>query len=261
MTLTYLQFHLAFLVPALLLLGVVVRRRERPAPFAPRLRWTGVGILTVAALVYTTPWDNYLIARGVWWYGEGRVAATVWHAPVEEYLFIVLQPLVVGLWLVLVPVPLAVTPDGVTRRARALGVGAGALLCVAGAALLGRESTFYLGAIVAWAGPILALQWGFGWPVLWALRRSVALGVVVPSAYLWMADRIAIELGIWTISDRYTTGVGLAGLPIEEALFFLVTNLFLVQGLVLFGWVVRQGWWSTLDPRPVRAARTGEPRQ
>jgi lycopene cyclase domain-containing protein len=242
MALTYLQFHLVFLVPVLLLLGIVVRRYERPTPLTPRVLWTAVGILIVVALVYTAPWDNYLITRGVWWYGEGRVAATVWHAPVEEYLFIVLQTVVVGLWLALVPTSLAATPDGITPRARALGVGAGCVLGVAGAAMLGQESTFYLGAIVVWAGPVLALQWGFGWPVLWALRRSVALGVLVPSAYLWMADRVAIELGIWTISGRYTTGIDLAGLPVEEAMFFLVTNLFLVQGLVLFGWVVRQGW-------------------
>ena len=261
MTLTYLQFHLVFLVPVLLLLGVAVRYRGNRTLLTPRFRWTGVGILTVIALVYTTPWDNYLITRGVWWYGDGRVAATVWHAPVEEYLFMMLQPVVAGLWLALLRAPLDTAPTSITRRARVVGVAAGFVLGAAGVAMLAYEPTFYLGAIVAWAGPVLALQWGFGWPVLWALRRPLALGVLVPSVYLWTADWVAIELGIWTISGRYTTGLTIVGLPIEEALFFLVTNLFVVQGLVLFGWVVRHGWLGTPDPRPISAARTRDVRQ
>lgn len=240
MTLTYLQFHLVFIVPVLVLLGAVVRRRGRSTLLTPGGRWMGIGVLVVIALVYTIPWDNYLITRGVWWYGEGRVAATVWHAPVEEYLFIALQPVVAGLWLALLRTRLAAVPTGVTRRERVLGVGAGTATTAVGVALLAREPTFYLGAIVAWAGPVLALQWGFGWPVLWALRRQVALGTLVPSVYLWVADRIAIGLGVWTISERYTTGLTLAGLPVEEALFFVVTNLFVVQGLVLLDWVVRR---------------------
>jgi len=239
MTLTYLQFHLVFIVPTLLLLAVVARRRWRSTLLTPRLGWAGTALLVVVALVYTTPWDNYLITRGVWWYGEGRVVAIVWHAPLEEYLFMALQPVLVALWLALLPASFASTPERVGRPARAAGVGAGLTLGAVGVLLLAYEPTFYLGAIVAWAGPVLALQWGFGWPVLWALRRPVALAVLVPSAYLWAADRIAIELGVWVISERYTTGLTLVGLPVEEALFFLVTNLFVVQGLVLFGWVVR----------------------
>jgi lycopene cyclase domain-containing protein len=243
MTLTYLQFHLVFLVPVLVVLGIAVHRYGRSTLLTPRARWAGTGILVVVALVYTTPWDNYLITRGVWWYGEGRVAATIWHAPVEEYLFMALQPIVAALWLALLPIPIGETPTDVTRRERVLGVAGGLAVTAVGMALLAYEPTFYLGAILAWAGPVLAIQWGFGWPVLWALRRPVALGVFVPSVYLWAADRVAIELGIWVISERYTTGFTLAGLPIEEALFFLVTNLFVVQGLVLLGWLV--GKWRS----------------
>ena len=44
------------------------------------------------------------------------------------------------------------------------------------------------------------------------------------------------------LSGRYTTGLVVPGLglPVEEALFFLLTNLFVVQGLVLWEWVVRR---------------------
>ena len=51
---------------------------------------------------------------------------------------------------------------------------------------------------------------------------------------------VAITLGIWKLSPTYTTGLTLAGLPIEEGLFFLFTNLFVVQGLILWLWVTDQ---------------------
>jgi lycopene cyclase domain-containing protein len=35
-------------------------------------------------------------------------------------------------------------------------------------------------------------------------------------------DWVAIRRGHWTYSDRYTTGIELLGLPLEELVFFLV---------------------------------------
>jgi hypothetical protein len=60
------------------------------------------------------------------------------------------------------------------------------------------------------------------------------VGTLVPTLYLCVTDRIAIEYGIWILSEQYTTGIFVAGLPVEEAAFFFVTNLFVVQGLVLY---------------------------
>ena len=190
------------------------------------------------ALLYTTPWDNYLIAEGVWTYGDGRVAGRVWLAPLGEYLFILLQPVVAAFWLFHLQAP--TVEVGMSRRDRLAGIGAGVLVAAAGVALLASEATFYLGAILAWGGPVLALQWAVGWRYLVAVRRHVTLAVGVPTLYLWVADWVAIGQGVWTISDRYTTGLGLFGLPVEEMTFFLITNLFVIQGLVLLPWVVRR---------------------
>lgn len=77
------------------------------------------------------------------------------------------------------------------------------------------------------------MQWAYGGHHLWRLRRVIAVAVAAPTLYLWIADRIALALSIWHISDQFTTGLALFGLPIEEALFFLVTNMLVVQGLVL----------------------------
>jgi lycopene cyclase domain-containing protein len=120
---------------------------------------------------------------------------------------------------------------------------------VVGLLLVGSQSTLYLGAILLWAGPVLALQWGFGWSYLWTVRRTVAIALLVPTLYLAFIDRIAIGLGLWSISPTYTVGITLFGLPIEEALFFLLTNVFIVQAVVLYMWLLdrlnvatRYGW-------------------
>jgi len=257
---TYFQFHFAFLVPAmaaLLATAAVTRSRAaRPTLWGVgrRTYWVGVLAVTVIAVVYTTPWDNYLIAQGVWDYGQGQISTRLGLAPVGEYLFFVLQPALTALWLGQLAFRPGWPESDVVRRSddgtrvldldalsvgpRVLAGGAAVGVGLAGWTLLASESTFYLGAILAWAAPVLVLQWVIGAPQLWFQRRTVALGVAVPTAYLWVVDRIALATGIWYISPAYTTGLEIAGLPVEEALFFLVTNLFVVQGLVLFRWVV-----------------------
>jgi lycopene cyclase domain-containing protein len=230
--LTYLQFHLLFVLPPLVALALTT---PFPTPGRRYAAPAGLGLLVAIAVVYTTPWDNHLIATGVWSYGEGTVLARIWHAPVEEYLFFVLQPLVTGLWLCRLPTR-AERPFGIDLGYRALGLLGGGLVAGLGLSLF-ADSTYYLGTLLVWAAPVLAIQWGFGWPVLWDLRRTLAVGVLVPSAYFWVADRIAIELGVWTFDEAFMTGIELLGLPIEELLFFLLTNLFVVQGLLLFWWV------------------------
>jgi len=81
---------------------------------------------------------------------------------------------------------------------------------------------------------------GVRYHLLRAVWRRVALAIGVPTLYLWAADWVAIELGIWVISSSHTIGIGFGSLPIEEALFFLCTNVFVVQGVVLYVWVVDQ---------------------
>lgn len=253
-SLTYLGFHFVFTLPPIgALLAVTIYREDvwwGPGPLS------GLAVILLLAVTYTTPWDNLLIAQGVWWYGEGTVLFTVWHAPIEEYLFFVLQPILTGLWLFQFP-RVADRSLDLSVRTRAVGVLAGFAIAVLGVAMLRRPSTFYLGAILAWSGPILAIQWGFGWPYLWELRRTVVLAVAIPTVYLWIADRVAIGLGIWIISETYTTGVTPLGLPIEEAVFFLVTNVFVVQGLVLYMWVLDRWDPSTWRSSVADRARAG----
>lgn len=90
---TYPLFLLIYLVVPIVILGVWLRREWRT-------RWwlTAAAFTIVIALVYTTPWDNYLVATDVWYYDPARVWNIIlgW-VPLEEYLFFVLQTILTGL--------------------------------------------------------------------------------------------------------------------------------------------------------------------
>ncbi|ULR39936.1 lycopene cyclase domain-containing protein [Thermus sp. NEB1569] len=221
---TYLEFHLFFLLPPLLLL--LLWARPRP----PRI-WAYL-LMPLIALLYTTPWDNYLVWKGVWGYPEGRVLFRLGYVPLEEYLFFLLQPLLTGALLFrLAPTP----PPGGPGLARVVGGGAWLLLAALGVILLALGERFlYLGLIFAYFAPVFVLQWAYGGDLLWAWRRPLFLGVGLPTLYLWGADGWAIlREGIWWIAPQYTLGLGAFGLPLEEMVFFLFTNLAVVQGLLL----------------------------
>lgn len=234
-TLTYLQFHAVLIVPVIVALALTTTYRLGDR----RTVLTGTVFLAGLAALYTTPWDHYLIARGAWWYGSGAVAVRFWQIPLGEYLFFLLQPVIVGLWVA----RFRIDTDralAISHWQRLAGVGAAAVVAVAGLTLLSRDSGLYLGLLLAWSAPILGIQWAFGWPFLVDHWRTVVGGTLGPTIYLCLADRLALELDIWILSTQYTTGVELLGLPIEEATFFLLTSLFVVQGLVLYCWLVDQ---------------------
>lgn len=230
---SYFVFHLIFTLPPILLLALL--QRQPLAGIGGQRAWLALPLIALMALVYTTPWDNYLIWRNVWHYGSDRVVGTIGYVPIEEYLFFLLQPIFTGLWLYWLlahkgdPIPQEHSP-----MVRTIGTVFWVVLSLAGALMLQWNPGVYLGLILVWAGPILALQWVVGGTHLWATRHTWFNATLVPTLYLWLADRIAIGQGIWSISDKYTTGLHLFGLPFEEATFFLVTNLLVVQGLLLF---------------------------
>lgn len=91
----------------------------------------------------------------------------------------------------------------------------------------------YLFFELGWALPVLALQWALAWRRLWARRRAIALVALVATAYLSVADGVALRSGIWRIHASRTVGVTLGPVPIEECIFFLVTDLLIVQSLIL----------------------------
>lgn len=231
---TYLGFLLLFLVPPTVLLIGFGRSRG----VNNRESWRAISLVAMIALVYTAPWDNYLLYRSVWWYGPDRVLGTIGYVPIEEYTFMLLQSVMTGLFTVVVfgrgssrASHVADPSVWVGRIVFGLVATAGILLL-----LLGADDTLYLGLILGWAGPVLAAMWWIGGDRFVLHVGRFATSVLIPSVYLWIGDAVAISMGVWEISDRYTLGLEVGPLPLEEATFFLVTNLLIVQGVLLF-WV------------------------
>jgi lycopene cyclase domain len=110
-----------------------------------------------------------------------------------------------------------------------------AILTVTGVGLLSVDwqPGLYLGLVLAWASPVLAGMWLYDGQTLWAHRTTLLYTVGLPTLYLWIADATAISSGIWTISSTFTIGAAPFGLPVEEATFFLSTNLLVVKGILL----------------------------
>ncbi|RPH60840.1 MAG: lycopene cyclase domain-containing protein, partial [Chloroflexi bacterium] len=99
--------------------------------------------------------------------------------------------------------------------------------------LSGWPPATYLAITLAWALPPIGLQLLFGADILWHYRRLVALTILSVTLYLSAADSLAISSGTWTIDPQQSTGVFLGALPLEEALFFLITNTLIGFGLTL----------------------------
>lgn len=241
---TYLQFHLLFTLPPILLLAFLAVRDVRrgmvfSGPLSRGVRFSLLALLAHVgiAFFYTTPWDNYLIASGVWNYGQDRVMGVIGYVPIEEYLFFCLQTILTGLFLFHLgrrgdtpAVPLAARHN---LWIRLLGTLAWLGFAALGVLALRHTRGTYFGLIAVWAGPVLALQWGFGGDIIIRRVRLVLPAVLIPTFYLWITDRIALGAGIWWINPDLSSGFNPYGLPIEEAIFFLLTNLLIGFGLTL----------------------------
>lgn len=92
----------------------------------------------------------------------------------------------------------------------------------------------YLLMELVWALPVIAFQWLLARETYRVHRRVYLLGILVPTLYLSSVDALAIRVGIWTLNPERTLGLWLGGLPLEEAVFFLLTNIMVVQGLLLY---------------------------
>jgi lycopene beta-cyclase len=241
---TYAQFHLGFTLPWLALLAIAAWRAPRVGRRVAgdmgrgdTFAYLALAAHAVVAFVYTTPWDNYLVYREVWGYPPGRVLATIGYVPLEEYAFFLIQTLATGLFVFAVAraMPRLDHRDPGRAGVRGRAVGAALLLGLSGLGVLAltTEPGTYLGLISIWAFPVIAAQWAFGGDLIVRRWRLVSVAALLPTVYLWVADRLAIGWSIWWISPEYTIGWRPLGLPIEEALFFAVTNVLVTFGLTL----------------------------
>lgn len=243
---TYFGFLALFIgIPVVILAALHWRDAQAGRHIAPSLAtWSPAFVIAahiVVALVYTTPWDNYLVATGVWWYDPALVTGIIigW-VPIEEYTFFVVQPILTGMWLLwlarrmdLPAMPPAAATAG--RRIRLVSVTLVGIIWLGSIALLasGWRPGTYLGLELVWALPPILLQLAFGADILWHYRRFILAALLPASVYLCIADAIAIGSGTWTIDPAQSTGLAIGVLPLEEIVFFFVTNTLIVFGITL----------------------------
>jgi lycopene cyclase domain-containing protein len=100
--------------------------------------------------------------------------------------------------------------------------------------LAGWQPGTYLALELVWALPPIGLQLAFGADILWSHRRSLILAIVPLTIFLSTADAMAINWGTWTINPVKSLNIQIGGiLPLEEILFFLLTNILVTFGLTL----------------------------
>ncbi|MCS7038633.1 MAG: lycopene cyclase domain-containing protein, partial [Caldilineales bacterium] len=239
----YFGFLLRFLVLPIVLLLLIAwvdgrRGRLLPAAFRAFPAWAAILLHVVIAVVYTTPWDNYLVATRVWWYDPAKVTGIVlgW-VPIEEYTFFALQPILAGLWLLFLlrrlPLPAAGPLQPTWRRwpLVVLGVLWGVAVVILAA---GWRPGTYLALELVWALPPIMLQIAFGGDILARYGRLVLTALLSLVFYLAATDAVAIRAGVWTIDPAQSLPLLIGGvLPVEEFLFFTLTCTLLAFGIVL----------------------------
>jgi lycopene beta-cyclase len=241
---TYFGFLFQFLfIPILIFLSVTIWDNKNDRQITGFKNggavWIGIVIHVLLAVLYTTPWDNYLVATGVWYYNPELVTGLViGYVPIEEYTFFVLETFLAGLWWWWLARRLS-PPQKKFKTNRLLVYLSAGVLIVSWIIFtylffFGEARWTYLSITLFWALPAILMQVLFGADILWHYRKLVLWGILVPGTYLSLMDIVALKETTWSISPTQTTGVLFFGiLPLEEVVFFFITNILVTFGMTL----------------------------
>ena len=110
----------------------------------------------------------------------------------------------------------------------------------------------YLRYELFWAVPVILLQWLAAARELWRWRRLLLTVVLLATFYLGACDAFALGHGIWRVDSRRVLGLSAGPLPMEEFVFYLLTNFMATQGFLLIAGYLRE--------RQARATSPNSPR-
>ncbi|SNX84613.1 probable Bifunctional lycopene cyclase/phytoene synthase [Melanopsichium pennsylvanicum] len=239
-TLSYRHFHLMWTLPLCIVLYLIAK------PFLTKLDRAKLILLPVIAFVWTSPWDNLIVKNRAWFYHGHCIWFTIGYVPIEEYFFFVIQSLISTLWCTLLTrwyLPnLSLAPASPSRIKLATPALVTSLLCLMIGLNMAVPEThsYYFGMITWWASlPLALLLWGcidfIRNTGIWAGIVPFSLSVLGPTLYLWCSDVYALRRGTWHINEATSLNMfPIPDLPVEEMLFFLVTNLILISACFTF---------------------------
>jgi lycopene cyclase domain-containing protein len=233
---TYRGFHYRVTLPLLagcIALWCVLRPSTEIA--IPLLALCGVVVL------FTFPWDNWAVRRGLWDFPEERLIGRIDRLPIEEIAFFVLQTLQVSFLTLALCAMMPSNEAGQADFSLNVGVRIGGMLLAW--LVIGRLSSSwrnrnkqyrYAWHLFYWFLPVVVVQWLFGYDIL-APRLPVILGsTFVIGTLLSMADVWAVRRGIWYFDKSQITRVYVAGiLPWEEVAFFYTTSFLVSQSILV----------------------------
>ncbi|KAL6713461.1 hypothetical protein ACLMJK_008926 [Lecanora helva] len=238
----YALVHIKYTIPPAVALTLCYK------PLLTNLGVYKILFLIAIAVVSTTPWDSYLIHTRIWTYPPNVIVGpTLFRIPAEEVFFFVIQTYNTCLLYLLLSKPTfhsvylrgeRLLNDGKRLRLwRWIGIITIVACIAAGVRMIvkGQEG-LYMGLILVWAGPFVLLLWTLAYQLIMELPLSNTLiPIILPTVYLWIVDTLALKRGTWVIESGTKLGWHLwDGLEIEEAVFFLVTNVLIVLGLIAF---------------------------
>jgi lycopene cyclase domain-containing protein len=241
---TYFGFLLRFLViPIVVFLAITYwdtkRNRQINGFRNGRAVWMGIAVHVLLAMAYTTPWDNYLVATGVWYYNPQLVTGLLLgYVPIEEYTFFVLETILSGLWWWFLARRLSPPVSAFRPHRFAVHLATSMLICFwlvfTYLFFFGDARWTYLSITLFWALPPIIVQLAFGADILWYYRKLVFWALLIPGLYLSLMDIVALQETTWAISPGQTTGILFFGiLPLEEVVFFFITNILITFGMTL----------------------------
>lgn len=241
---TYFGFLLRFLfIPILIFLAITLWDNKNGKQIQGfrngRAVWIAIAVHVFLAVAYTTPWDNYLVATGVWYYNPDLVTGIVFgYVPIEEYTFFVVETILSGLWWWFLARRLSPPRTEFKPNKRLIRTSSAVLIIIwtifTYLFFFGDVKWTYLGIILFWALPAILPQLLFGADILWHYRTLVFWAIFVPGAYLSLMDIVALTDTTWSISKSQTTGILFFGiLPLEEVAFFFITNVLITFGMTL----------------------------
>jgi lycopene cyclase domain-containing protein len=257
---TYFNFLFYFLlIPILIFLAITLwdnRNNKQIIGFKNgRAVWTAIGIHVLLAVIYTTPWDNYLVATGVWYYNPELVTGIVLgYVPIEEYTFFVVETILSGLWWWFLARRFTNGSQEFQPNKRLVYVSTCLLVFVwlisTYLFFFGDTKWTYLSITLFWALPAILPQLLFGADILWHYRKLVFWAIAIPGTYLSLMDIVALKDTTWSISPAQTTGILFFGiLPLEEVVFFFITNVLIVFGMTLLLANVSEGRLEEIKTR------------
>jgi 15-cis-phytoene synthase/lycopene beta-cyclase len=168
---------------------------------------------------------------------------TIRSVPIEEIFFFIIQSIFTSQLYILLglfetPSQHLLFPTDTLARKTLRWAPAGLLIAagISGWKIAVPEThTFYLGCIGWWITPVMLFLWTIAGDHFLSRSRTSLLTIIIPTLYLCMVDTIALRGGTWHITERTSTGVFVWNdLPLEEAVFFTVTNTLLVLGMSAF---------------------------